>query len=254
MCLESITKTPKNHKVGYKLFEKDGDEFKTPVIEMPPYSIGKTYDAKSKNGRLKMVNGPRGIFYKAGFHYYLKMKHAKRLCGVHQAVVRIKVKNILATGRQSSYEAGVSEFMTLDKVVCDGHAIKTKVRKADFKKFLNICKEKVNQTIMQFSKQFLKAPLRISENSMKGFIDAITETSNNFVEYVAFIDTFPRQSKCFKVLTKVHIWALNNHNQYKKYYDLIVKDGVMKKRLDRTNYFIYRQFTTDIDNFVLTGS
>jgi len=254
MCLDSVTKKPKKHEVGYKLFQNLGDHFKSPVFATNSYHIGKTYDAKFGEKELRVMDTMlKGETYKAGFHYYLKRKDAKKLCNDDQVVIRIKVKNILATGTQFPHEAGVSEFITLDRVIFDGAKAKTQIEKANFQKFLNICKEKVSQKILQFSKQLLNSSRIIPESCMEKFINFITKTDDNFVNYVLFIDTFPRQSNCFKLLTKVHLWASNNHKEYKRYFHLTVKDEDMKARVSRTDYLFMKQFTNDIDNFVLNN-
>ena len=249
MCLDSITKKPKKHTVGYKIFKKNDDHFDGQVYETGPYYIGKTYDAKFGSEDLQyatLVNEPDDCLrkYPAGFHYYLKMRDAKRLTNSDEAVVRITVEEISATGIQRGCNAGVAEFMTLDRLVFDPE-------KDQMKQFLLLSKEKVPKQILKFVKDF-QNNMKISTNELKKMANFVSQSDDDFINYICFVDSFPRRSKCFKILTKVHIWALNNHLEYKKYYNYVVKNvDELRNRFVRKNYYDMLWMSMKIDDFVL---
>lgn len=68
MCLDTITKKPRKHEVGYKLFETHEDHYISSVLGCGKYYIGKTYNALDENNPLPIA----GTYeYPAGFHYFL---------------------------------------------------------------------------------------------------------------------------------------------------------------------------------------
>jgi hypothetical protein len=195
MCLDTLAKKPKKHKVGYKLFSKRHDGMLgAPIFNSGPYEIGKLYDAnfESMTGAMPMLSTSFGS-YQAGFHYYLKMKDAKRCCSVGSVVIRIKVKNVLATGTQSKYDAGVSQFMTLDRSVYDGDEAKIKNEKRDYKKFLNLCKGPGRLELLKFAKKFKLKIFLVKPTHMKELADVVSKNINIFADFISFVDYFPTQ-------------------------------------------------------------
>lgn len=253
MCLDTQDKKIKKHTIGYKLCRKDGNGFRGEVFNTGPYLIGKTYDSKEKNNPLPKVGGPKGVNYKAGFHYFRKLKDAKEQCGHTSAVIRIKVKNILATGTQNGYDAGVAEFMTLDRVAVDGAELKAQREEAERKKFLAMCEGKVESKILEFAKQFELKTVLMKARDMKKMADFMTKTIDNFVDAVVFIDIVPRKSKLFKMFTKIHTWAFNNHDEYKNFYYAVAKDaGEVYKKLNRDkDYNVMVHHAQNIDSLIL---
>jgi len=255
MCLETIDKKPKKHDVGYKIFKENVEgKYETPIIEVGSYRIGKTYNAKIHNDPLpKFEIGIGRQKYKAGFHYYLKMKDAKKVCGDSEVVIRIKVKNILATGSQFNHDCGVSQYITLDKIVFEGEKEKLKQEKAEYKKFLKICKRPVESKLLRFAKKFNLGSYLLKGKDLKEITDFISDSTDEFVNYMSFIDFCPRQSKTFLFFTKIHIWAYQNHRGYKDTYTYVVKNvHKLQKELYREGeHEILLHHCKNVDKFIL---
>jgi len=235
MCLDSIDKNPKKHEIGYKLCRRRAGIFTGTIFMKKDYHLGRKYDAKICGG-MPTVTGFDNLNYTAGFHYYLKMKDAKFMCTDSQVVIRIKVKDILATGSQTGYAAAVSRFMTLDRVVFDKQRDTLKLEKEQLKKFLTICKGSVQLKLLQFGKKFNLNLRLIKEKDMKEMADFLAKDIDDYAEFISFVDCFPRKSKMFQLFTKIHLWAYQNHKDYKKFYTYIVKhldDPRFKKKLTR---------------------
>jgi len=258
MCLDSIAKVPKKHKVGYKICTTRYDHtFQGLIFNTGPYELGKTYDAEieSCTGNIPSIHVGDGGTYLAGFHYYLRMKDAKKLCDTASTVVRIKVKDILATGKQNNCNAGVSRFMTLDRAVFDGLADQMKQDKLEYKSFLEKCKQPVIMELLKFAKRFKLKAFLIKASHMKELADFVSKSMDNFTDFIAFVDYFPRTSDAFKIYTKIHIWAYQHHKQYKSLYNYVIKnlnDPEFQKKLTRgDDYSTMVRHANHIDDIIM---
>lgn len=246
MCLESLDKRPKNHKVGFKICSVDDDGFGGQVYDTGPYHIGGRYDSKFSSIDLPtvVVSSIKDQRYLAGFHYFLKLKDARKLVNRGEVVIRIEVEKILATGIQNGYQAGVSEYMTLTKVSFDPEVDMAK-------EFLKVCKGKVESQLLTFAKEF-QGTFRIPAKELKKVVDYMTQSLDVFTRFISLVDCFPRQSKAFKTYTKIHLWGLKNEAEYKKLYHYVVAHiDELSDELRRSNYSELMQYSADIDDFVI---
>ena len=79
----------------------------------------------------------------------------------------------------------------------------------------------VCKTILEFTRKFL---VSVDPFERRKYIKFLSSSIDTYVKYINFVDMFKRDSKTFKTLTGIHIWALHNHKKYKTLYFKIV-DG-----------------------------
>ena len=250
MCLSRITKT-KKHEFGYKLFKRENNHFVTNIFISGPYNLGETYDAEVENypNPIPTEEAAGGGSYTAGYHYYLRLKDAKGQCNIHDVVIRIKVKNIFATGTQYGYECGVSQIMKLDRVMLDGKKRAERKRRAEYKKFLEICSKKVQSKMLQYAKDCDLKNSHQTPDGMKNILDFLTKDYDEYEEFISFIDILPRNSRTFILFTKLHIWGLHKHNQYKKFFKRLVKRQSEIHSI--VKYYRFAPYAENIDKIVL---
>lgn len=117
MCLDTIHKRTQKFTEGYKVFEKGLRGGAYPWIidngSDKPYRKGRWIKSKKRILRINEVE------YESGFHFYKYLKDARKMtsCKSYLQIYKIKVLNIIATGRQDRMIVGVAEkMMILDKI------------------------------------------------------------------------------------------------------------------------------------------
>ena len=256
MCLDSIDKKTKKHRYGFKLFERTAIDgvFKSRVysgLKPDGYAIGKTYNAqKTCSGSFLESYTIGDRKYKAGYHYFLRLKDAKRHCNSEDAIVKIEVKGNLATGTDMGEPAGVSKHMKLLNVVTTGERMKEiKKKKRERKMIEEITSKEIHLDIIEFAQKSLKqaekfefenlVDLKPSESTEKVWTelaDKVSQSLDVYKDYITFVDGFNRFSRTFRILTRFHVWATYNHEKYAALYKKIIKlphdDLPMKRQWD----------------------
>ena len=115
MCLESISKKTGKWNKGWKVFcTNDRGDLK-PDCQDHATETRVTYDVNkwfkdTAPGKIQVDNGC-GFFeyYPKGFHYFKSKKAAKEWAAHFQEVFEVKVRNIVATGKQNCSIVGVAK-------------------------------------------------------------------------------------------------------------------------------------------------
>ena len=252
MCLDNVDLKPKKHTVGYKNYDRTGGNFTPPVMNCGEQRLGETYDAKQYNGGfIESIRASDSVVYEAGFHYYLRLKDAKKRCGKRQATVRVLVKNVLATGKQDGADSGVSEFITLDRVCFDGVAAAKRREKADRQLFLDLCTKPVPVKVIELGQKSKLHFPGLKEDELKKFVKFVAKTEQNFIDFVKFIDLFPRMSSMFRMFIKIHMWAHQNDPDYQKFYRRSFTETRNKFDHYYSTYPTLLKYAGDIDKFVM---
>ena len=211
MCLTTVTRI-KKHKFGYKIYNKTKEGIlSSPFYSEREYKIGGKYQAFKKVAT-KGIATQDGSVYDAGFHYYLKLKDAKKNINSRQCVVRIIPTTILACGTQVGFECAVSKFKTIDKIMYD--------QKNQLKKdFIKMTTKKNIKVLIKFLRK-IKGKRKTIELCNK-FNDFICQSDTTFTDYINFVDCLPRESKSYNIFTATHYFMIYNFKKYKKYFDRI---------------------------------
>ena len=91
---------------------------------------------------------------------------------------------------------------------------KIKKEKIYLKQFQKICKEPVQQKLIQFAKKFVNdEPISIPEKDLSKLANFLSESKENSIEAILFVNCFSRRSKFFAVMTKVYLWSLKNYEK-----------------------------------------
>ena len=252
MCLDTIDKRTKKHHFGFKIFSQTDipDEFKTRTFSTATrYTIGKTYNAEStaQDNKLRIYKIDSRK-YKAGYHYFLRLKDAKREIYLGDAIIKIEVKENLATGTDMGHLAGVSKYMKLLKVVTTSKKISELKQKKERKKMIDmITSKEIHLDVTEFCQKALKNEknsenlfdLKPTESTKKDWTelaDKVSQSLDVYKDYITFVDGFNRFSRVFRILARFHVWATYNHKKYAALYKKIINlphdDLPMKRQWD----------------------
>ena len=225
MCLDAIDRKPRFHRIGFKIFQLDKDvpHFFRPFVFMKnnlSYTYGLEYDSKPdsdnelKTERVHCHEIETWLPYKAGFHYLRSLDDA--IYKVHrsdQAIVKIQVREILATGEQYGMSAGVSRFMTLIEQVYTYEEVKRKLEITIERKYIKECK-KYGRIMLKFF-DFIKKNEKVLQHGIHGNVYKIRKVSESFLKFllksketyyywIAMLDKTPRKSKVFRCGQSFH--------------------------------------------------
>lgn len=116
MCLTKIAKF-KPRYVGYKVFLKNGDEYRPTIIESPVCKMGRWYSDK-EDRLLKTEYDETCIreIYPTGFHVFETLDGAKIwLNTTSEVIVKVRYKKVVAKGYQGRFKVVVAKKIFLEK-------------------------------------------------------------------------------------------------------------------------------------------
>jgi len=129
MCLDKVDEVTKEYTEGYKIFNKINRKTVSPEL----FNIHKRFNLhqwiEDPNYGERIYYDEYTNFYKSGFHFFVNLKDAYAWMGdssIDCGVFKIKVRNIVASGKQRLYgvygdfnprdvEVGVAKEMYIEK-------------------------------------------------------------------------------------------------------------------------------------------
>lgn len=218
MCIEYLDNVIKQHNEGFKIIRRLESGVFTPNIQTGArFTFRKWFDAKnfSENNQIQTIVSSDGKRYPAGFHYYLNIEDAISHTSRDETIARVKIKNILVTGSQDRKQVGVSEYMMLMKIVKDA---------------ISIGKYRINPLINDIITESLKPLInvlrhshgKVSDKTIQKIGESVSKTDEDFVDYVAIVDSLRRSGEAFKIAMEIHYRALRLVKRYLDYHTRVM--------------------------------
>lgn len=239
MCLMLVNNKKISHSKGYKIFivntDKILNQYRSNNFE---YRIGHSYNSYDIEP-IHFISSDKGDEYRSGFHYFLRMKDAKKYCYENNTiVVRVLVKTITVTGIDSTTlcKSGVCETIFLEKIMYNkAENNKNKIRK--------IIKSMINE--LPRSRELIKILNIKDKNVQLNETDKFLKTIDDIRAFCIIVDCFPRTSDIFKQMSS--IWLKLCPNKKDLYY-LLLKDYKTNHIYKKYSYEIYSSYS----NLILT--
>lgn len=226
MCMDTLHNIKRRHRIGFKVVKNTSteNEFES-FIMGATYVMNEWYDVGDPKFLMDINTSYGKKTYKGGIHYFRVVPDSESTVVINNpvdyAIIKVKLKGIIATGNEQLVEAGVARMACPVQIISGNMTLKD-YQSQNLKKHIKL-------TDGQFYIDLFKNATSMKAPTPKE-VDIICERAirspKAFSQYVLFIDMFNRRHDVFNFFTRGHVSIdmnrLSKHKKYREYYRKLV--------------------------------